>query len=397
MSASVRLYKQSNRLPRQQPLPWPVFIRNILGKDVVLWIALALAVVSSLAVRPPVAAYAEAIDFKTLACLGSLMTASGGFMLAGLFDLAAAHLVDRCRSSHALLTAMILATFLSSMFITNDVALIVLVPMTLAACKRTGGDPLPAVVLQTVAANVGSILMPMGNPQNLYLYSRYDMAFIPFLKTVLPLSLAGLVLLLIFCLLAKREAINCPIAEEIRVRWREAALCAALFTVAALAVFDVLDYRPVFAAAVAVTAIKGRGMAQQIDYALLLTFVGFFVFVGNIAHTAWLGDWLAAFVGPNPFLASVASSQVISNVPAAVLASRFTDDGYAVLAGVSAGGCGTLIASMASFISDKLYVSACNSRKRFLVYFTAVNLLFLAAMMAAHFLWQFIENAPPGL
>lgn len=384
MSVSNRLYKQSSRLPKYQPISWRTYFRQILVKDAVLWIALGLGIVSCAVVRPPLTAYLEYIDFKTLACLASLMAASGGFMISGVFDLAAARLVNRCRSSRGLMTAMVFCTFFASMFVTNDVALIVFVPMTLLAFRRAGFDPVLTIVLQTIAANVGSILLPMGNPQNLYLYSRYGMAYGPFLRAVLPLSLAGAVLLALFCVFTAKTAMTCARAEEPRVHRRDAYLYAVLFVVAAFGVFNVLDYRIAFALAVAAMVVKGRNLAQQVDVALLLTFVGFFVFVGNIARIETIGELLKGFVEPRPYLAAVLASQVISNVPAAVMLSGFTEDAPALLAGVSAGGCGTLIASMASLISYKLYVRSGGKRARYLVVFTLLNVLFLFVMTAAY-------------
>ncbi|MCD8350274.1 MAG: hypothetical protein LUC93_06660 [Planctomycetaceae bacterium] len=389
MSTSTRLYKHSNRLPKQQPLTWRTYFLHILAKDAVLWISLALAAASCLVVRQPLTAILGSIDGKTLSCLASLMAASGGFMISGVFDLAAAKLVNRCRTARSLMAALVFATFFASMIITNDVALIVFVPMAILAFKRAMLDPMLTVILQTVAANVGSILLPMGNPQNLYLYSRYSMTFGPFLQAVLPLSLAGAAVLAVFCLFGKQTVAVCgTAAQEPWVRGRDAALYAALFIVAALGVFDVIDHRLALAAAVAVMAWKGKSLIQQVDYALLLTFIGFFVFVGNASHIPAVEAALRQLVEPRPFAASVVASQVISNVPAAVMLSGFTQDGYALLAGVSAGGCGTLIASMASLISYKLYVrTVSNGNKgRYLVVFTLINVLFLAVMVGAYVL-----------
>lgn len=387
MSVSNRMFKQSNRLPKYQPLPWSLYLRGILAKDPVLWIAGALALISSLVLRPPLRAYAEYIDCKTLACLACLMTASGGFLIAGLFDLAAERLVAACRSVRALTAAMVFGTFFSSMFITNDVALIVFVPITLAAFRRAGRNPAPAVVLQTLAANTGSILLPMGNPQNLYLYSRYGMAFRPFLMTVLPLAAAGALLLALFCLRAGKEPVN-PAAGGRSARpvpsARSVFAHALLFLLSALAVLDAFDYRAALALTLLALAVAGRNLAQQIDYALLLTFVFFFIFVGNIANIPSIGAALSDMVAPRPFLAAAAASQVISNVPAAVLLSRFTGDGFALLAGVSAGGFGTPIASMASLISYKLAMRDGVNRRGYLLLFAALNILFLAAAAAAH-------------
>ncbi len=387
MSSSGTKDERSQEVSDYRPFSWGDFFRHVIGKDTMLWVAMTLAIVSTVLFPQPLQVYRNAIDVKTLACLASLMVASGGFVICGLFDLAAARLVNKCRSARALMAAMIFSTFFASMFITNDVALIVLVPMTLIAFKRAGYDPILTVVLQTVAANVGSILLPMGNPQNLYLYSRYAMGFLPFFRTVLPLSIAGAGVLAVFCVFAGNKGGIDSNRQEPTVRWRGVWPFAGLFFVAVLAVFGAIDYRVALAASLLALFLKGRNLVWQVDYGLLLTFIGFFIFVGNISHIPQAESWLREFVGPKPFWAAVLTSQIISNVPGAVLISEFTDDRYALLAGVSAGGCGTLIASMASLISYKLYVRAGGRKKRYLTVFTVVNILFLAVMTGVYMLY----------
>lgn len=383
MPASVRLFKESQRLPKQVQLSWRTWLVQVMAKSTVLWVALGLALLTSLYTLPSAAQLDACIDTKTLACLASLMTASGGLMICGAFDRMAAALVSRCSTARSLTAIMVLGTFFLSMFITNDVALIVLVPMALLAARRAGIDPLRTVILQTIAANTGSIILPMGNPQNLYLYSRYEMAFWPFLQAVLPLSLAGLAVLCALCAFGPRQQLQHANVGRPHVRREDVMLYCALFAVAAAGVFGVLDWRLALAAAAGVAAAKGRQLIQQIDFALLLTFVGFFVFVGNIARVPAIADALGRFAGAGVFWAAAAASQVISNVPAAVLLSGFTEDAAGLLAGVSAGGCGTLIASMASLITYKLYMRDNGSSARFMWSFTLYNILFLGVMIGA--------------
>ncbi len=279
---------------------------------------------------------------------------------------------------------MVFTTFFASMLITNDVALIVFVPMTLLAFRKAALDPTVTIVLQTIVANVGSILLPMGNPQNLYLYSRYAMPFSEFFRAVFPLSVAGATILLVFCVFARNAAVTCPRVAEPVIRFWDAWLYSALFLAVGLSVFDVIDYRIVFAASLAVIVLQGRNLVQQVDWALLLTFIGFFVFVGNISRIPQVEVSLKLFVEPRPYLATVFASQVISNVPAAVMLSSFTGEYQVLLAGVSAGGCGTLIASMASLISYKLFVREGGWKGRYLFVFTLLNLLFLAVMTGSY-------------
>ncbi len=384
MSVSTRLFKQSNRLPKYRPLPWRTYLHNIIAKDPVLWIAAILAATSTLLTRPNTSTLAASIDAKTLACLACLMTASGGLMLSGAFDAAAEHLAATCHSTRSLTAALTAGTFASSMLITNDVALIVFVPIALLTFRQAKQDATLTVILQTLAANAGSILLPMGNPQNLYIYSRYSLSFPPFLRTVLPLSLAGAALLALLCLRAKKAEVPRAAAARTELPPKNIFLYSLLFLLSVMAVFDMFDYRAALALSAAAILAKGRALAQQVDWALLATFVFFFVFVGNIAAVPAVHAALTGLVAPHPYAAAAAASQLISNVPAAVLLSGFTDDARALLAGVSAGGFGTPVASMASLISYKLFVRDGGARGRYLLLFTILNILFLAAMTATY-------------
>ncbi len=376
MPASVRFYKESQRIAIAREVGWREYFREVLLKDTVMWLSLGLGLASCLLAWPS----ASYIDFKTLGCLVCLMTASAGFMAAGIFDRAAALMVNSSRNARQLGFILVFGTFFASMLITNDVSLIILVPLALLAYKKTGADPRLTVILQTIAANVGSALLPIGNPQNLYLFSFFRMRTQDFFRAVWPIVLTGAVLLAVICLCSGKKNGAHPNVPAGRMRLDRAAPFAAVFIAAILAVFNLLDYRIAFALAAGLAILKGKNILQQVDYALLLTFIGFFIFVGNISTLPVVAETLREMLQAGVYITAVAMSQVISNVPAAVLLSRFTDDAPALLAGVSAGGCGTLIASMASLISYKLYVRRCGGKWRYLALFTALNLLFLLAM-----------------
>ncbi len=380
MSASNRFYKESQRLPLSRALSWKRYFQEVVAKDSVMWIALGLAIVSAVVSQQPLADYNSYIDYKTLAALFSLMVASGGFMLSGLFDWVAVKLVRSSHTTRLLLVKMVACVFFSSMLITNDVALIVFVPMTLIAYRKAAVDPLLPVVLETVAANVGSALFPVGNPQNLFLFSRFQMGLTPFLKTVAPLCLFGAVLLLAICFFAKKREITAPRKILPVINAIHISQYSLLFIMALLGIFDILDYRLVFGLAVLMLIAKGKNLAQQVDYALLVTFIGFFVFVGNLKDMPVVESFLVSLTKPDTYLAGVLASQVISNVPAAILLSNFTTEPYSLLAGVSVGGCGTLIASMASLISYKLYIRSCSNKSRYLAIFTIINIGFIIAL-----------------
>ncbi len=360
-------------------LSWKEYFRGVIVKDTVMWLSLGLGLASCLFAKPTWAA----IDFKTLACLFCLMTASAGFMLAGVFDRMAALMVNASKNSRQLCLILVFGTFFVSMLITNDVALIILVPMALLAFRRIGCDSTMTVILQTVAANAGSALLPIGNPQNLYLFSFFRMRLADFLAAVWPVVLSGGLLLLAFCLATARTGTAHLTVISPRIHWKRVWPYAAVFLVAIAAVFNLLDYRIAFALALAMALYKGKSVLQQIDYALLITFVGFFIFVGNVSALPEAAETLRDLMENGAFPAAALASQAISNVPAAVLLSRFTGDAAGLLAGVSAGGCGTLIASMASLISYKLYVRRCGGKGRYFVLFTVVNLAFLLVMSCA--------------
>lgn len=382
MSASVRLHQESGRYAPYLEIGWLEYVRKTMANDTVMWLSLALGAASCWFAVPS----AGYIDFKTLGCLLCLMTASAGFMSAGLFERAAAAMVRAAGDTRRLRGILVFGTFFAAMLITNDVSLIILVPLALTAYRKIGADPLLTVVLQTVAANVGSALLPIGNPQNLYLFSFFHMRLADFVVGVWPVVAAGGALLAALCLFTRRRGIAPLAAKAPTVRLAQAAPFVVVFAAAILAVFNLLDYRLALVPALAMLAYRGRSVAQQVDYALLLTFVGFFIFVGNLSSVPGVADFLRGLMRDGAFPAAAAASQVISNVPAAVLLSHFTPDAPGLLAGVSAGGCGTLIASMASLISYKLYVRRHGGKWRYLALFTAVNVPFLLAMSMAWWL-----------
>ncbi len=363
-------------------VPWREYFREVLLKDTVMWLSLALGLCSCLLAVPT----ADYIDFKTLACLFCLMTASAGFMTAGIFDRAAALMVNSSHNVRQLGFILVFGTFFASMLITNDVSLIILVPLALLAYQKINADPCLTVILQTVAANVGSALLPIGNPQNLYLFSFFQMRLTDFFRAVWPVVLSGAVLLAGICLFFGRRGAAHPTVPASRMRLRTAVPFAVIFLAAIMAVFNLLDYRLAFALALGLALYKGRSILQQVDVALLLTFIGFFIFVGNVSTLPRVAEELRGLMHWGAFPTAVGMSQIISNVPAAVLLSRFTDNAADLLAGVSAGGCGTLIASMASLISYKLYVQRRGDRRRYLVWFSWINLLFLLVTSLAWWL-----------
>lgn len=404
-------------------------VREIVRKDPVLVVAIVLAIISCAAV-PPDAAYAEYVDLRTIGMLFSLMTIMAGLSRLGVFRIACRHLLSAVRGPRRLALALTLLAFFSSMLITNDVALVTFVPFALLAL-RTLDSPRHAcftVVMMTIAANLGSMLTPIGNPQNLYLYSTSHMALTDFLLLMLPYAAAALVLLVgaiaFFGRIpehAKEKAARSvdagnPASSSEDGSADSPATCgeadntasttdanetpqlaseaddpapsplrvlpwAALFVLALLSVAHILPYQAIVAVTIAVALVADRRALLHVDYALLFTFIAFFVFVGNVGRIEMVSTALAQLIDGHELAVSVIASQVLSNVPAAILLSGFTSNFAALIVGTNLGGLGTLIASMASLISYKQVALVLPREKgRYFMLFTVWNIAFLAVL-----------------
>lgn len=359
-------------------------ILSKLKKDPVLYAAGLAAAVSALVV-PPSGAYWGYIDWRVLGLLLSLMLAVAGLKGAGVFDWIVARLLGLVHTTRALALTLVAVCFFSSMLITNDVALITFVPLAVLLLTRAGQGKLliPVIVLQTVAANLGSMLTPMGNPQNLYLYSLFDLTAGEFLSIMLLPAAAALVLLVLAVwMLVKPEQVAPP-ERQAELDRRRAAPWLALFALCLLTVVHVLPTALVLAVVAAAALLLDRRLLRQADYGLLLTFIFFFIFIGNMKSIPAVSAALSQLVAGREMAAGILLSQIISNVPAAMLLSGFTESCAPLLVGVNLGGLGTIIASMASLISYKLYIALPDAEPgRYMGWFTAVNVVFLAALWA---------------
>lgn len=386
---------------KEQKKPLYTKLLQRIKSEVVLCIAGAAALISMLFV-PPSADYLSYLDFRVLALLFCLMTVVAGAGEIGLFLKLSDKLLKRCSHTRSLSLILVLLCFFTSMWITNDVALITFVPFAILLLTRAGQSRhlIHIIVLQTIAANLGSMLTPVGNPQNLYLYTYYKTSIRDFLLIMLPLTLLSLGLLLVTVVLAiRKEPLNIkrpesadsgndlqPLKtgtapEQIKRGRLLAILYGLLFLLCLLCVVRLIDY-PVTLAIVllGVLAFDFR-ILKKVDYSLLLTFVCFFLFVGNIGNLPAARDFLAGLLEGKELPVSVMVSQIISNVPAAVLLSSFTENGKALLLGTNLGGLGTLVASLASLISYKLYCRSEGAKPlRYLKVFTLYNVIFLAIL-----------------
>lgn len=359
--------------------------------DTVLSIAWILAIVSAFFVRPH-PGYIDYIDLRSLGILWGLMVIIQGLKENSVFEKIAGFLLSKVKNGWQLAAVLIFMCFFGSMLITNDVALITFVPfalMILHDCDREDMI-IPTVVLQTVAANLGSMLTPIGNPQNLYLHGLTGMGVGEFILLLLPYSIVSAVLLVISLFLMtpdRNRALNSSKSSAVTRHFgsrRQIIIYAVLFGIALLSVVRVL---PWFVFAIIVLVIVG-GMDYKIlfraDYVLLLTFIGFFIFTGNMGNIDAISSFLQEVLSGREFPVAIALSQVISNVPATLMLSGFSTDYKDLLLGVNIGGLGTLIASMASLISYKAYSKEFKEKSgKYLLVFTAVNVAFLIVMVLA--------------
>lgn len=362
---------------------------KFIKKEIVLIIAVLLAIVSVFFVTPD-AEYFSYIDYQTLALLFCLMIIMSKYQSMGVFRFIAVKLLENVNGSRQLCAALIMLCFFFSMIITNDVALITFVPFAVTVLKMADLEKkmIPVIVLQTVAANLGSMLTPIGNPQNLYLYAQSGMGTGSFILLMLPYTLISLVLLVTVILIMEEHDVDTSglvaMEDKKEIHVKPMVIYSALFAGCILAVAGILQWQVMLAAVVVLTLITDAKRFIKVDYSLLITFVGFFIFIGNMGRIPEFSSFLMDIIGGNEVITSVAASQVISNVPAALLLSGFTNKWELLIIGTNLGGLGTLIASMASLISYKQVVQNYPEIKgKYTLHFTVTNICFLAVLLGA--------------
>ena len=335
-------------------------LKNFIKKEPVLFAALLLAVAAVCLIRPGLELCLQAIDFRTLAILFSLMIVIKAFQSQNFLDFIAARLLRLCKTRRALYFLLTYLVFFSSMFVTNDVALLTFVPITLLIFRRIELPALHIVVLETLAANLGSCITPMGNPQNLYLFNFYEMSNGDFFATTLKIGIPSFFICGLLAWFFTKKSF--PILSTyFPAKEKPPVLKIIVFSVllicCLLSVFRIIDYKSVLWIVLLLGLITAPRIFLKVDYSLLFTFLGFFLFTGSISSMEKISLLFSKLL-ETPFatyLSALVSSQIISNVPAALLLSKFTENGNALLAGVNVSGLGTLIASLASVISFKLY------------------------------------------
>lgn len=397
-------------------------ILYFIKKETVLSIAVVLAVISVFFVVPD-REYISYIDFRTLAILFCLMSIVAGLRNIGVFDKLAERLLAKVHGIGGVTVILVCLCFFMSMFITNDVSLITFVPFAIIIMKKLNPDTdskwmLKVIVMQTIAANLGSMLTPLGNPQNLYLYGKAGIGIAEFLKIMLPYTVCAFALLMAWIGLAfmvRKRKLSHDGKTEIKqnkgldsdedkaftkrqkdplgasgskwgkkdAEWIEKFTAyLILFVISLLAVSHILPYGVPFALVFLYLLLRDRKILTQVDYSLLCIFIALFIFIGNLGRIPAFSQLLSDILTGREVVTSVIASQVMSNVPAAILLSGFTDHIRELVVGTNLGGLGTLIASMASLISFKYVAREDRSfRGRYFVEFTVANVIFLFIMM----------------
>lgn len=373
-------------------------IFSIIKSNAILVISGLLALLSCFIVTPD-RQYIGYINSRVLAILFCLMLIVAALSRIGTFNVLTNKLLSKVKTLRGISLLMSLMAFFMSMFLTNDVSLVTLVPFAIMVLEPFGENRklMYTLIIMTVAANLGSMLTPIGNPQNLYLYEQYKIGLGEFLYLMLPYSLLSLAIVVTLTFILIRETKELPkVAKQFdeHISLMKLLIYIALFIFNILTVVGVVHYLVSLLVTMVVMMIMDRRSFLKVDYNLLLTFVFFFILIGNIGRMEAVTGTLSGLVSRNPVPAAILSSQIISNVPAAMLLSAFTKDGKALIIGTNLGGLGTLIASMASLITYRFHASFSKNNKdngngiqeNYILNFTWINIAALLLLFGLYLL-----------
>ncbi len=352
-------------------------------KNPVLTIALFAALISAIAV-PPDGQYLGYFDFKTLTCLFTTLAVVCALKNIYFFRIISSKIVEIFKTTRSAIIALVYITFIGSMLIANDMALITFLPLGYYVITSTDNHKHLAFtfIMQNIAANLGGMLTPFGNPQNLYMYNYFNIPNGEFVKIMLLPFLISVALMTICCMFVKCEPLVIGRSYEATLDTGRTAVYLALFAVSIIIVFGIIPYWLGLIIIVASLIFLDRDALKSVDYPLLFTFCAFFVFAGNVARIPAVINLVGGLVNKHPLLFGTLSCQVISNVPSAILLSHFTDNYQQLLVAVNIGGTGTLIASLASLITFRHYLkNDSDNIKIYLKKFTLYNFGFLAILL----------------
>lgn len=357
-------------------------------KNVVLCVAVCAALITSLII-PPDAQYLSYFDWKTLTCLFCVLAVVCAFKNIQFFFVLAKKIVQLFKTTRASVLALSYVTFIGSMLIANDMALLTFLPLGYLVLSSTGKQKYLAFtfIMQNIAANLGGMLTPFGNPQNLYLYTKFNIPTGEFTMIMLPPFLLSVALITLCCFLfVKKEKLEMP-EEKVKLPLARTLIYTALFALSITIVFRVIPFVVGLIVIPLALLFLDRKALKDVDYGLLFTFVAFFIFAGNMSRISFVQQIFSALMDKSALLVSILSCQVISNVPSAILLSQFTGNYHALLLGVNIGGVGTLISSLASLITFREYATQNpGGTKKYLLLFSAFNFAFLFILMGATYL-----------
>ena len=359
-------------------------LKAFIASNAVLMTAIAAAVITSVIV-PPDAAYVDYFDFKTLSCLFSVLAVVCALRSVNFFTLLARRIVTKFSNLRSCFLALVYITFIGSMFIANDMALLTFLPLGWMVVEQTGKTKYTAFlfIMQNISANLGGMLTPFGNPQNLYLYTYFNIPTVEFMGIMLVPFIAAVTLLTVCCLFVKKEHLELNSIEMPEVDKTGRNVYLALFGLSVVMVFRILPYWICLIIIAATLLVMNREALKKVDYALLFTFAAFFIFSGNMARIPAVREVMSQLLEKDTMIFSILSCQFISNVPSAILLSQFTENYAELLRGVNIGGTGTLIASLASLITFSEYRKHFKDQtKKYILLFTAFNLLFVLVLTA---------------
>lgn len=373
-------------------LPLRTRVRRFFGKHIVLWVALTAAAVTCFFV-PPDSAYKDYFDWRTLSCLFCTLAVVCAFREIHFFELLSRSVLRRFVTTRSVVLTLVMITYFGSMVLANDMALITFLPLgffTLQACEK---QKLMAFtfVMQNVAANLGGMLTPFGNPQNLYLYSYYSIPTGEFFRIMAIPFCVALVLIVGTCMFVRKEPVAVTTPLPYRYNVPKTVLYGAMFILSVCMVMRLFPYYWGLLAVTVLMLIFAPKALLRVDYPLLLTFCAFFVFSGNLSRIPAIQQWLSSWMQAAPLAVALGSCQIISNVPSAVLLSHFTDQYASLLVAVNIGGLGTPIASLASLITLTEYRNLHpGDTKRYMRYFLGINFGFLAVLAAVQLMIEYL-------
>ena len=353
-------------------------VKKFIQNNIVCSIAFVLALITCIFV-PIDREYIHYIDYKTIASLFMISCIIAAFKDINFFYLLARQIIIKFKTLRMSYLALITITFAGSMLIANDMALITFLPLGYLLLKETGHEDKEAFVfiMQNIAANLGGMLTPFGNPQNLYIYTKYNIGSIAFMKImIIPFLVAIILLYLSGSLIENTElTIN---EKPVSIDKTREIVYVSLFILAVLIVFRLIH--PLIGLIIIPTVIFifDRRAFKSVDYTLLLVFVFFFIFSSNLVRIGQVNSFFKGLLAKDVYFTTLISCQFMSNVPTSILLSKFTNDYIPLLYGVNIGGLGTLIASLASLITFRTYIKL-NPKKalQFILLFTFINLIFI--------------------